>query len=123
MMKRSIPGTRIVDPETGRAFRVHDRWPKCRFNDDPVAKALHNARSTDPKALAAVKTLERDPATCSCEWCVVDQWDFAGPEYEAWLRAHQDARETWPDAYWHRLYPMLAHAALPAKTEAEAFAA
>jgi len=119
----SIPGLRIVDPETGRTFTVHPDWPKCRFNSDPVAKAAHNQRLTDPKVLEVIVKVEPNPATCNCEWCVVAQWDFGGPEYAAWIRAHQEARETWPEAYWHRLYPMLVYAVLPVKTEAEAFCA
>ena len=118
----SIPGVQIVDPETGRAFVVHEHWPKCRFNSDPVAKAAHNQRITDPKVLAAIEKQEVRPETCNCEWCLVAQWDFGGPEYAAWLRAHQEARETWPAAYWERLYPMLVHVGV-VKTEAEAFAA
>ncbi len=118
----SIPGAQIADPETGRLFAVHPDWPKCRFNSDPAAKAAHNQRLTDPKVLSAIVKVDPNPATCNCEWCVVAQWDFSGPEYAAWLRAHQDAREAWPSTYWERLYPMLAFAHQPVKTEAEAFA-
>lgn len=105
----SIPGQRIVDPETGRVWPIHDRWPKCRWNSDPVAKAAHNQRITDPKVLAQIEAVEPTPAICNCEWCFVAQEDFGGEAYAAWLRAHKDARETWPAAYWERLYPMLKH--------------
>lgn len=119
----SIPGTRIVDPATGRAWPVHPDWPKCLW-DSPEAKALHNARSTDPGAWAAIGEIERAPQFCNCEWCIATQGGIAFSDtYAAWLRAHQDARDTWPAAYWHRLYPALAHAVLPPKTEAEVFAA
>ena len=122
IIMHSVPGHRIVDPVTQHGWRVHARWPKCRWNSDPAAKAAHNQRLTDPKVLAAIKRVVPDPSVCNCEWCVGAQWDFGGPEYAAWLRAHQEARETWPDAYWHRLFPMLAFAHQPVKTEAEAFA-
>ena len=119
-MRRSTPGQQIVDPETRCVFPVHPAWPTCRWNSDPVAKAAHNQRLTDPTVLAAIKKVVPNPAICNCEWCVVAQWGFGGPEYAAWLRAHKEARETWPASYWERLYPMLAHVGA-VKTEAEAF--
>lgn len=121
MTKTSKPGTRILDPVTGRTFRVHDRWPKCRFNS-PEAAAARIARTSDPATLAALKKQTIVPSICNCEWCVTAQWDFGSPEYEAWMRAHQQARATWPEAYWARLYPSAAHVVWPPKTEAEAFA-
>jgi hypothetical protein len=121
MAKRSMPGKRIVDPCTGISFRVHARWPACRFNS-PEAAAARIARTTDPAVLAGIRDEPVVPATCNCEWCVVAQYGFGGDEYQAWLRAHKDAREAWPDSYWHRLYPCLARVTWPPKSEAEAFA-
>lgn len=101
----SVPGRRIVDPVSGRSWRVHARWPKCRFTT-PEASAARIARTSDPAALAAIPIIERSPATCNCEWCVGAQGvTFGTDAYEAWLRAHRHACETWPAAYWERLYP------------------
>lgn len=122
MTTRSIPGKQIMDPLTLRVYRVHARWPKCRFTS-PEAAAARIARTSDPKALAAIKNQQIVPSICNCEWCVAAQWGFGSPEYAAWLRAHRHARETWPSDYWERLYPSAAHVVWPPKTEAEAFAA
>jgi len=118
----SIPGAQILDPETGRSWRVHARWPKCRFNS-PEAAAARIARTSDPKVMAAIKAQAVVPSICNCEWCVTAQGaTWGSDEYQAWIRAHQEARETWPAAYWERLYPCLAFVG-PVKAEAEAFSA
>ena len=123
MTKRSIPGKRIVDPVSGRAWAVHPDWPKCRL-ESPEAKAAHNLRTTDPEVLAKIKATAWTHADCGCERCAQAlamapitarygrnapyHWNEAADEMGAWLRAHKQASKTWPQAYWDRLYPCIA---------------
>ena len=117
----SVPGVRIVDPESGRAWAVHADWPKCRLAS-AASKAAHNARTSDPAVLAGIAPPEHGPADCGCEHCAQAEamgevaarwgrdapyhWDEAADALAAWLRAHRHAQDHWPAAHWQRLYPM-----------------